>query len=355
MRLMKEPKEKRKLSWKKNFAKKKPKQKPRAKLRAEETNRAAMEAQQRATKEAVEMEANEASSLYAVQKDASGLQMKAKTKESELRKPITSASAENKTLGLNTNKDYVRHERNISKLIRQITGTNDVKQRASELVKILKNPAYPQSISAGAFARKVVSHCGSPGSASFACGYVLVVVTQESAFESKEAYCKTLGFREDKGKIENVEDYLIRLESYMKLYGALVQLAGYALFKRYKSQFRKILSIISDNFLNALRSRENPALDTVIAEIQSYIEDNKFLEEPEERSLEMSLLSSVAVPDQNSYQHTDPQNSYQHSDPRNSYSYQRNDPRNSKLSIQKGQNKYKDQGRPSASISFIYV
>ncbi|KAF4378684.1 hypothetical protein F8388_006135 [Cannabis sativa] len=361
-----------------------------AKLRAEETNRAAMEAQQRATKEAVEMEANEASSLYAVQKDASGLQMKAKTKESELRKPITSASA--------AFLDYVRHERNISKLIRQITGTNDVKQRASELVKILKNPAYPQSISAGAFARKVVSHCGSPGSASFACGYVLVVVTQEvphlmdlilaklhkaciytvpkhivytqSAFESKEAYCKTLGFREDKGKIENVEDYLIRLESYMKLYGALVQteingfqnthglkegwawiarflnalpanrytavalsaflrLAGYALFKRYKSQFRKILSIISDNFLNALRSRENPALDTVIAEIQSYIEDNKFLEEPEERSLEMSLLSSVAVPDQNSYQHTDPQNSYQHSDPRNSYSYQRNDPRNS--------------------------
>ncbi|KAM6589449.1 hypothetical protein CsatA_012054 [Cannabis sativa] len=361
-----------------------------AKLRAEEANRAAMEAQQRATKEAVEMEANEASSQYAVQKDASGLQMKAKTKESELRKPITSASAvadditkaaeaalklererlkkledldkENKTLGLNTNKDYVRHERNISKLIRQITGTNDVKQRASGLVKILKNPAYPQSISAGAFARKVVSHCGSPGSASFACGYVLVVVTQEvphlmdlilaklhkaciytvpkhivytqSAFESKEAYCKTLGFREDKGKIENVEDYLIRLESYMKLYGALVQteingfqnthglkegwleqLAGYALFKRYKSQFRKILSIISNNFLNALRSRENPALGTVIAEIQSYIEDNKFLEEPEGRSLEMSLLSSVAVPDQNSYQHTDPQNSYQHSDP----------------------------------------
>ncbi|KAM6562364.1 hypothetical protein CsatB_022362 [Cannabis sativa] len=266
--------------------------------------------------------------------------------ERERLKKLEDLDKENKTLGLNTNKDYVRHERNISKLIRQITGTNDVKQRASGLVKILKNPAYPQSISAGAFARKVVSHCGSPGSASFACGYVLVVVTQEvphlmdlilaklhkaciytvpkhivytqSAFESKEAYCKTLGFREDKGKIENVEDYLIRLESYMKLYGALVQLeqlAGYALFKRYKSQFRKILSIISNNFLNALRSRENPALGTVIAEIQSYIEDNKFLEEPEGRSLEMSLLSSVAVPDQNSYQHTDPQNSYQHSDP----------------------------------------
>ncbi|KAM6553333.1 hypothetical protein CsatB_014095 [Cannabis sativa] len=406
-----------------------------AKLRAEEANRAAMEAQQRATKEAAEREANEASSQAAVQKDASGLQMKAKTKESELGKPITSASAgllvaddttkaaeaalklererlkkledldkESKTLGLNTNKDYVRHERSISKLISQITGTNDVvKQKASELVKILKNPAYPQSIIAGAFARKVVSHYARPGSSAFACGYVLVLVTAEvphlmdlilaelhkaciytvpkhivytqSAFESKEAYLKTLGFREDEGKIENVKDYLIRVESYMKLYGALVQteikgfqnthglkegwawiarflntlpanrdtavalnaflrMAGYALFKRYKSQFRKILSIISDNFLNALRSQENPALNLLITEIQSYIEDNKFLEEPEGRSLETSSLSSVSVPEsdnRNSYQHTDPQNSYsyQRNDPRNSYSYQRNDPRNS--------------------------
>ncbi|XP_060973074.1 mRNA export factor GLE1 isoform X6 [Cannabis sativa] len=401
-----------------------------AKLRAEEANRAAMEAQQRATKEAAEREANEASSQAAVQKDASGLQMKAKTKESELGKPITSASAddttkaaeaalklererlkkledldkESKTLGLNTNKDYVCHERSISKLISQITGTNDVvKQKASELVKILKNPAYPQSIIAGAFARKVVSHYARPGSSAFACGYVLVLVTAEvphlmdlilaelhkaciytvpkhivytqSAFESKEAYLKTLGFREDEGKIENVKDYLIRVESYMKLYGALVQteingfqnthglkegwawiarflntlpanrdtavalnaflrMAGYALFKRYKSQFRKILSIISDNFLNALRSQENPALNLLITEIQSYIEDNKFLEEPEGRSLETSSLSSVSVPEsdnRNSYQHTDPRNSYsyQRNDPRTSYSYQRNDPRNS--------------------------
>ncbi|XP_062110478.1 mRNA export factor GLE1 [Humulus lupulus] len=384
-----------------------------AKLRAEEANRAAMEAQRREAKEAAEREANEASSQVAVQKAALGLQTKAKTKESEFEKPINSASAGditkaaeaalklererlkkledldegNKALGLNVNKDYVRHERNISKLIRQITGTNDVvKQKAAELVKILKNPAYPQSISAGAFARKVVSHCESPGSAAFACGYVIVLVTSEvphlmdlilaelhkaciytvpkhivytqSAFESKEAYCKTLGFREDEGKVENVEDYLKRLESYMKLYGALVQteingfqnthglregwawiarflntlpanrytavalsaflrMAGYALFKRYKSQFRKILSIISDHFLNALRSRKNPALNPVIAEIQSYIEDNKFLQEPEGRSLESSLLSSVMVPEsdhRNSYQRVDHRNSYQRND-----------------------------------------
>lgn len=51
----------------------------------------------------------------------------------------------------------------------------------------------------------------------------------QSAFESKEAYYKTIGFREDQGKIENVEEYLERLESYMKLYGALVQVRQYDL------------------------------------------------------------------------------------------------------------------------------
>jgi len=45
----------------------------------------------------------------------------------------------------------------------------------------------------------------------------------QTAFESKEAYYKALGFQEDNGKIENVKDYLKRLESYMRLYGALVQ------------------------------------------------------------------------------------------------------------------------------------
>jgi nucleoporin GLE1 len=45
----------------------------------------------------------------------------------------------------------------------------------------------------------------------------------QSAFESKEAYYKDIRHREDGGKLESVTDYLKRLESYMKLYGALVQ------------------------------------------------------------------------------------------------------------------------------------
>lgn len=373
-----------------------------AKLRAEEVKRAALEAQIRAEKEAVEREAIEASKRDAakvVQKDTSGNQtnaslgtLSAETTESEFDKKksvpagniikaaegalkleqdrfkkLTELDEGNKAFVLNLNKDYSRHERNISKLIRQITGTRDVvSQKAFELVNLLQSPVFPQSASIGSFARKVVSNCESPGSASFACSYVIVIVTSkvpdlmdiilaelnkaciytvpkhlvysQSAFESKEAYYKTLGFREEQGKIENVEDYLIRLESYMKLYGALVQteidgfqnlhglkegwawiarflnalpanrftavalnsflrMAGYALFKKYKSQFRKILNIVSDNFLNALNARKDPTLNSVIAEIQSYIEDSKFLEEPEGRSLETSLLSSIMVPE----------------------------------------------------------
>ena len=45
----------------------------------------------------------------------------------------------------------------------------------------------------------------------------------QPAFESKTEYYKTIGFREDEGKIEDVEDYVKRVEAYMKLYGALVQ------------------------------------------------------------------------------------------------------------------------------------
>ena len=50
-----------------------------------------------------------------------------------------------------------------------------------------------------------------------------VYLIPQSAFESKNQYYKTIGFREDEGKIEDVEDYVKRVEAYMKLYGALVQ------------------------------------------------------------------------------------------------------------------------------------
>ncbi|XP_022726258.1 protein GLE1-like isoform X2 [Durio zibethinus] len=273
----------------------------------------------------------------------------------------------NQSLRSSSNEDFGSIERHIARLIRQIRGTKDnVSTKASALIKIFNNPGCPQTISIASFAKKVVSHCESPDNAAFACGHVIVLVTSQfpqamdllvaelqraciysvpkhisyskSAFESKEAYWKAIGYREDHGKIESSKDYLKRLESYMKLYGALVQtevagcqnvhglnegwawlarflnalpaniytavalnaflqMAGFALFRKYKSQFKKVLNIISENFLNALRAQEDPELRPITAEIQSYLEDKKFLQEPEGRALQSSLLSSVMVPD----------------------------------------------------------
>ncbi|KAI4345292.1 hypothetical protein L6164_012428 [Bauhinia variegata] len=269
----------------------------------------------------------------------------------------------NQAIRLSSNKDYTRNENHIARLIRQIRGVRDsVRSKASELTKLLNDPQCPQSISIEIFARKMVSYCENPGNAAFASAYVIVLVASQvphvmdfvlaefhkvciytvpkhlvykkSAFETKEAYFRSIGYRENDGKIEDTEVYLTRLESYMKLYGALVQteipgvenihglkegwawlarllnalppniytavslnaflqMAGFALFRRYKSQFQKVLNIISDNFLVALKRRKEPALTRIIAEMQSYLEDKKFLQEPEGRSLQANLLSSV--------------------------------------------------------------
>ncbi|KAF8390531.1 hypothetical protein HHK36_025058 [Tetracentron sinense] len=219
----------------------------------------------------------------------------------------------------------------------------------------------------------VVSQCENPsasfGSTAFACGHVIVLVTSqvplamdlvlaefhraciytvpkhinysESAFETTETYYKMIGYREEDGKIESTDHYLERLESYMKLYGALIQtevdgiqnthglkegwawlarflnalpaniytavaleaflkMAGFALFRKYKSQFRKILNIISRNFLDALKARGDPKLNPVITRLKSYIETNQFLQEPEGWRLRTSLLSDVCVPESDS-------------------------------------------------------
>ncbi|XP_044490311.1 protein GLE1 isoform X2 [Mangifera indica] len=374
-----------------------------AKIRVEEANKAALEAERRAAKKAAEREATEALERImpaASQGEATRRQMDGgsvilnyqskgpvsdritnsqsaghilRAAESALKmeqkrwQKLTEIDEKNQALTSSSSKDLSSHERHISRLIRQIRGTKDnVRTKASEIIKIFNNPLCPQSVSIATFAKKVVSHCESPDNAAFACGYVIVLVTSqvpevmdlllgefhraciytvpkhivylESAFESKDAYYKSIGYREKDGKIESLEDFLRRLESYMRLYAALIQtevqgvknthgleegwtwlarflnavpaniytavalhvflqMAGFALFRKYKSQFMKMINIISDNFLNALRAREDSELKPVIVGIQSYIEDKKFLEEPEGRTLQASLLSSTMVPD----------------------------------------------------------
>ncbi|CAI0541708.1 unnamed protein product [Linum tenue] len=159
----------------------------------------------------------------------------------------------------------------------------------------------------------------------------------KAAFGSKEAYYKAqLGFREHGGQLESVKDYLKRTEASMRLYGALVQTetvgggienphgpaagwswlarflntlpanaftavaldaflqtAGFALYRKYKSQFAKLLHIVSSHFLEALKARDDPDLKPVIMEIESYIQYEKYLQEPEGRRMAgKPLLSS---------------------------------------------------------------
>ena len=76
-----------------------------------------------------------------------------------------------------------------------------------------------------------------------------------------------------------------------------LQTAGFALFRKYKSQFMKVLSNISNNFLQELKACEDPGLDATILEIQSYLEDKRFLKEPVGRALQSSLLSTVSIPE----------------------------------------------------------
>ncbi|XP_027336635.1 protein GLE1 isoform X2 [Abrus precatorius] len=355
----------------------------------EAEKRAAAEAERRAEKEAVERDVPETSKRVtagATQQGAAGHPTdtasslaNANTKESgnvyraagnalnlehERLQKLKELYERNKATRSSYNKDYTRHEGHISRNIRQIRGIRDnVRSKATELIKLLNDPHCPQSISVEIFAKKVVSYCENPGNAPFASAYVIVLVTSQfpyamdillaelhmaclytvpkhlvykkSTFPSKEAYFRSIGYREDE-KMESTEDYLKRLESYMKVYGALVQteipnvqnlhglqegwawlarflntlpanqytavslnaflqMAGFGLFKRYKSQFLKMLNIVSENFLVDLKSRNIPELTRTVTEIQTYIEDKKYLQEPEGRSLQSNLLSSVYV------------------------------------------------------------
>ena len=76
-------------------------------------------------------------------------------------------------------------------------------------------------------------------------------------------------------------------------------MAGFALFRKYKTRFIKVLSYIWNNFLQELKACEDPAredlkLSATIRDIQNYMEDKLFLKEPEEGALMGgALLSDV--------------------------------------------------------------
>lgn len=165
----------------------------------------------------------------------------------------------------------------------------------------------------------------------------------EAAFESRDAYFKAIGYQEEDGKLESIDSYVARLTQHMKLYGALIQtevdgfrnlhgieegwkwlarflnalpaniytavalqafieLAGFGLYRRYKNQFKKLINIISRDFLKALKEREDPKVTKVVMSLENYIQSNVFQKEPEGWRLQDSLLSHGLVPNESDYQ-----------------------------------------------------
>lgn len=155
----------------------------------------------------------------------------------------------------------------------------------------------------------------------------------EAAFESIEAYFKAIGFQEEHGKLESADAYLERLTRHMKLYGALIQtevngiqnlhgieegwkwlarflnaipanvytvaalqafiqVAGFALYRRYKNQFKKLLNIIYRDFLKKLREKDDTKVKQIVMSLEDYIQSNQFQKEPEGWRLKDALQSN---------------------------------------------------------------
>ncbi|KAL9686965.1 hypothetical protein QQ045_031361 [Rhodiola kirilowii] len=357
---------------------------------AEEAKFAALEAEKMAAKEAAEKEANDQRLILEATKKQTNVQgvnlNQSKVTTSDGSKKTISAgdlvkAAEssikaekerlqkleelcemNNSLKMSSQQDFSGQEKKIARVVRQITGTSDsVTKKSTEFIKILNDHQCPHSISLAAFAEEIVSHSYQFASTAFATGHVVVLVTSQfphvmdiilaelhkacvytvpkhisyskSVFDSRESYLKILGYREVDGKLECGEDFLIRVESCIKLYAALIQtqvdgvlnphgleagwtwlatvlnnlpasiytavalvtflkMAGFALYKKYKGQFIKLLEVISDHFLKSLREGKEPEAGHYIVRIQSYIKDEKFLQEPEGWRLQGKLLSS---------------------------------------------------------------
>ncbi|KAF8403635.1 hypothetical protein HHK36_011739 [Tetracentron sinense] len=170
----------------------------------------------------------------------------------------------------------------------------------------------------------VVSQCENPsasfGSNAFACGHVIVLVNSQiphamdlilAEFHRACIYTVPKHINYSETEVVGIQNthglkegwaWLARFLNALpaNIYTAValeafLKMAGFALFRKYKSQFRKILNIISHYFLDALKARGDSKLNPVITRLKSYIETNQFLQEPEGWHLRTSLLSDVCV------------------------------------------------------------
>ncbi|CAN1228971.1 mRNA export factor GLE1 [Linum grandiflorum] len=172
-----------------------------------------------------------------------------------------------------------------------------------------------------------------------ACIYTVPkhIARSKTASDSQEAYYKNhLGFKEENGQIETAKTYKDRMRAYMSLYGALVQTevpgfqnqlgpkegwswlarflnslpaneftavaliafletAGFVLYRKYKSQFGKMLHIVQNEFVKGLTDRNDTELTLITREIESYITNKRFLQEPNGRRMEDQRMLSKQI------------------------------------------------------------
>ncbi|KAF0935861.1 hypothetical protein E2562_036503 [Oryza meyeriana var. granulata] len=145
-------------------------------------------------------------------------------------------------------------------------------------------------------------------------------------------YYRLIGYQEENGQLESTESYLTYVAAYVKLYAAMIQteirgvrhphglaegwtwlamflnalpattatacalhaflkVAGFALHKKYGSQFMKLLDVISRCFLPALKEQGSRIQAEAANNLQNYLTDKVYLEEPEGQYLAQQLLS----------------------------------------------------------------
>ncbi|VAH13118.1 unnamed protein product [Triticum turgidum subsp. durum] len=233
---------------------------------------------------------------------------------------------------IHLSKEYSQYSRQIGKSIGKLTPTTDsVKARASELIKALDGQDCPHLIACRLFADKMISIVKTRntkdktfGPLAFACGYVMLLVTNQvpdamdyllaefhkvcmytvpkhlhalNAQARNSDYYRLIGYQEEDEKSQSTESYLVNVVAYVKLYAAMIQMAGFALYKKYGSQFMKILDVISRRFIPALKEQGVKVQAEAISSLQNYLDDKVYLEEPEGRYLAQHLLSQVFIED----------------------------------------------------------
>lgn len=270
--------------------------------------------------------------------------------------------------------DFI-YERELDNWISQVTENAEswtiesLSAKAEEMIKILSDPHDPGTRLAS-FAKKIVCQSKLSDYAAIALSHLIVLITakvpdtmcyitiefqeackftvprsiakyNKSWFKSEEDYKRYLYYKKKDGLFESDRDYLQRLGSNMKLYGALLQrevqgidvtgyglqeglkwlgellstqaniystlaalkeflsMAGFALYKKYGSQFSEKLKCIPDfvekkksEYPDLMQNTEYPYLMFDMTAIQSYVKEEKYLEEPQGWGLGLSLLSS---------------------------------------------------------------